>query len=123
VEILRITTIRLTLRHLAELEHAENLTDVILRWHGDPCLKEVFPVLERWRKLRRLTLDNYNNFQHKDFPPFEVFGSFIMGMNHLSYLRIPPCRSNYGQLKILSDRVNELILPERPNFKFDISYY
>ena len=47
-----------------------------------------------------------------------------MAMKHLSYLHIVPLfygRSNDNQLKILRDKVNELILPRRPNFKFDIS--
>jgi hypothetical protein len=46
-----------------------------------------------------------------------------MGMKRLSDLHIAPNydHSNYGQLQILSDQVNELILPRHTNFNFDIS--
>ena len=42
-----------------------------------------------------------------------------METKNLSYLCFYD-RSNDGQLEILRDKVNELILPRRPNFKFDI---
>ena len=46
-----------------------------------------------------------------------------MTMKHFSHLHIVPDYDdcNYGQLEILRDQVNEMILPLRPNFKFDIS--
>ena len=113
---------------LTELELAENITDITLCWFGElPCIKEVFPVLKGWRQLHRLTLRNHNyimNHRNLTCPPFQVLSDFIMGMKHLSYLHIVPHfygRSNDNQLKILRDKVNELILPRRPNFKFDIS--
>ncbi len=58
-------------------------------------------------------------------PRFELLRDFVMTMKHLSHLHIVPSydRSNYGQLEILRDKINELILPQRPNFKFDISGY
>ena len=113
---------------LTELELAENITDITLCWFGElPCIKEFFPVLKGWRQLHRLTLRNHNyiiNHRNLTCPPFQVLSDFIMGMKHLSYLHIVPLfygRSNDNQLKILRDKVNELILPRRPNFKFDIS--
>ena len=117
----------LVLRDLAELEPAENVPDITLCWFKGPCIKDVFPVLKRWRQLRRLTLNNYYMSYRKrndTCPPFEALGDFILGMNHLSHLHIvPECDgSNYGQLEILRDKVKELILPRRPNFKFNISH-
>ncbi len=112
----------LILSDLAELGPAENLTDVTLSWFKSPCIKEVFPVLKRWRKLRRLTLHNFTIYRNSICPLFEVVSDFIKEMKHLSYLHIGPyCRSIYDQLKILRNKVNEFILPRRPYFKFDIS--
>ena len=108
---------------LAELEPAENMTDVTLIWWSGPSIEEVLSVLKRWHQLHRLTLNN----QDKSVPQLELLGHFIMKMKHLSYLHIPPhfdpfsFYCNYGQLEILRDKVNEMILPQRPNFKFDIS--
>jgi hypothetical protein len=126
VEILRMNVTFLTLSDLTKLQPAENKTDFTLRWNVGPFMKEVFPVLKRWRQLRRLTLDNSDsvNSPNNIFPPFEVLDDFIMGMNYLSHLHIVPhrfFRSDVDQLKILRDQVDELILPRRPNFKFDTS--
>jgi hypothetical protein len=126
VEILRMGATFLDWEDLAELEPAENKTDFTLRWNVGPFMKDIFPIFKRWRQLRRLTLDNADsiNSPNNIFPPFEVLSDFIMEMSHLSYLHIVPhssYRSDVDQLKILYDKVNELILPRRPNFKFDIS--
>jgi hypothetical protein len=125
VENLSVFVSCLTLRDLAELEPAENTTDIYLHWFECPYIKEVFPVLKRWRHLTRLTLSISKKSLNNIFPPFEVFSNFIMGMKHLQYLHINAAsrfydRSNDDQLEILRDKVNELILPRRPNFKFSI---
>ena len=67
----------------------------------------------------RLTVWNYENIS---VLPLEVLGDVIMTMKHFSHLHIVPDYDdcNHGQLEILRDQVNELILPLRPNFKFDI---
>ena len=123
MEILRMRVTWLVETDLAELEPAENMTDVTLIWWSGPSIEEVLPVLKRWHQLHRLTLNN----QDKSVPQLELLGDFIMEMKHLSYLHIPPhfdpfsLDSNRGQLEILRDKVNEMILPQRPNFKFDIS--
>ncbi len=110
----------LTLSDLAELEPAENMTDVTLSWDQCLSIKEVFLVFKGWQKLRQLKL-TIKNSRNNIFPPVEVLGDFIMGMKQLSYLHIASNdRSNDGPLEILRDEVNELILPRRPNFKFDI---
>jgi hypothetical protein len=99
------------------------MTDITLcwGWRNRLPLKEVLPVLKRWRQLRRLTFTGLVKIEIS-VPPFEVLIDFIMAMKHLSHLHIVPGydHSN-GQLEILRDKVNELILPRRPNFKFDIS--
>ena len=73
--------------------------------------------------MNRLTFGEYSVENRIFVLPLEVLSDFIMEMKHLSNLHIAPefDRSNYDQLKILSDKVNELILPRRPNFKFDFS--
>jgi hypothetical protein len=117
----------LSLSDLAELEPAENMTDIAIFWQNGPSVQSVLQILDRWRHLNRLTLNNYIDTtpcrMNYIFPPFEKLGDFILGMKDLSYLHVVPhydC-SNDGQLKIVRDRVNELILPRRPNFTFDIS--
>ena len=120
MEILWIDVIDLFLGDLTELEPAETTTDLALFWETGPSIEEVLSVLKRWHQLHRLTLKNKQN---KSVPQLELLGDFIMEMKHLSYLHIAPHFDdpNGGQLEILRDKVNEMILPQRPNFKFDIS--
>jgi hypothetical protein len=121
-EILRVRVTYLNLRDLAELEPAENMTDITLCWYKGLSMKKVFPVLKRWRYLRRLKV--HHESDEISVPPFEVLSDFIMGMKHLSHLEIVTNHnhSNSGQLKILRDKVNKLILPRRSDFKFDINH-
>jgi hypothetical protein len=121
VEILRVHVFCLVLEDVAELELTENIADLTLRWGYGPHIKEVLPIIKIWRHLRRLTLDHFKN--HRNIiTPLEVLSDFIMEMKHLSHLHIvPQNKYNYAQLEILRDKVNELILPRRPYFKFDIS--
>jgi len=126
VEILWAAVSCLTLTDLAELEPAETMTDITLCWETGPSIEAVLPLLRRWRHLNRLTL--IDKVQTKiSVPPLEVLGDFILGMKQLTHLHIFPKYdlSNSGQLKVLRDEINELILPRRPNFTFDISlvYY
>ena len=44
-----------------------------------------------------------------------------MGMKNLSYFTFVIDQSNYGQVEIVRDKLNELILPRRSEFKFDIN--
>ena len=125
MEILWAAVSCLTLTDLAELEPAENTTNISLHWFECPYIKEVFPIIKRWRHLTRLTLSISKNSPNNIFPPFEVLSNFIVETKHLSYFDIIVSRfydgSNDDQLEILRDKVNELILPLRPNFKFNIS--
>jgi hypothetical protein len=118
VEILRMRTTYLTLSDLAEWEPAEAMADVTLSWWSGPSYENVLQMLKRWRQLRRLTLKN--DLDNTSVPPLEVLCEFITEMKHLSYLHISPHYGDSGQWKILRDKVNELILPLRPNFTFDI---
>ena len=119
MEILWIDVIDLFLGDLTELEPAETTTDLALFWETGPSIEEVLSVLKRWHQLHRLTLSN----QDKSVPQLELLGDFVMGMKHLSHLHIGPDYddANYGQLEMLRGKVNEMILPRRPNFNFDIS--
>jgi hypothetical protein len=126
VETLRMNLIALILRELAELEPAENMTDITLYWETGPSIEDALPFLKRWRHLNRLTF--IDKVQTRiSVPPLEVLGDFILGMKQLTHLHIFPKYdlSNSGQLKVLRDEINELILPRRPNFTFSISlvYY
>jgi hypothetical protein len=120
VETLCMNVTYLILRDLAELEPAENVTDITLNWDKGPSMKEVLPVLKRWRHLGRLKLEGLYCTELSDLP-FEVLSDFIMEMKRLSYLHIAPEYGHGGQLEILRDKVNEFILPRRPNFKFVIT--
>jgi hypothetical protein len=121
VEILWMDVSRLPLSDLAELEPVENMTDITLRWcwEGGPSIEEVLAIVKRWRHLKRLKLQALRT---NSVPPLYVLHDFILGMKNLSYLHIALHfdRSNSGQLEILRDKVNESILPLRPNFKFEI---
>jgi hypothetical protein len=123
VEIFRMDLILLTLGDLAELEPAETMTDITLRWDIGPSIEEALPIVKRWRHLRRLTF-SFSLPEGILVPPLKVLSDFILEMKHLSHLHIAPHRypsTGYGQLEILRDKVNEFILPRRPNFTFDIS--
>ena len=121
MEILRMRVTWLVETDLAELEPAENMTDVTLIWWSGPSIEEVLSVLKRWQQLHRLTL--WNNL-NKSVPQLELLGDFIMEMKHLTYLHLVPNndRSNCFQLETLRDKINDLVLPGRPNFKFDIRF-
>jgi hypothetical protein len=111
-------TTYLYLSDLAEWEPAETMADVTLRWRSSPSIREVLQMLKRWRQLRRLTLKNDRD---QSAPPLEVLCDFITEMKQLSYLHISPHYRVSDQWEIARDKVNELILPLRPNFTFDIS--
>ena len=119
VEILRIKIRRPSLGDLTELVPAGSTTDFTLIWGIRPSIEEVLQIVKRWRQLHRLTLRS----QNISVLPLEVLGDFVMGMKHLSHLHIAPDYddANYGQLEMLRGKVNEMILPRRPNFNFDIS--
>ena len=121
MEILSVHVFNLNLRDLAELEPAENMTDITICWDKGLSMKKLFPVLKQWRHLRRLKVRRESD--EKSVPPFKVLSDFILGMKHLSHLEIVTNHdhSNYGQLKILRDKVNKLTLPRRSDFKFDIN--
>jgi len=108
---------RLTLRDLAEWQPAENISDITLGWNEGASLLEVLPILKRWRHLKRLSVQDFFEIS---VLTFEVLSDFIMEMKHLSCLNIAPGYDDDGQMEILRDKVNELILPRRPNFKFSI---
>ena len=116
----------LSLRDFAELEPAETMTDVTLRWRNGPSIEEVLPIVKRWRHLKRLTFTDLVKTK-VSVTPSEVLKNFILQMKHLSHFHIVPHHNSDDdcdddvQLKILRDKVNGLILPRRPNFKFVIS--
>jgi hypothetical protein len=101
------------LQDFANLEYSENMTEVHLIWLRGPASEEVLPFLKKWRHLRRLTFSKWNS---QCDMPLKALCDFIMEMKHLTYLNIGPKDSNSDQL--LRAKVNELVLPRRPNFKF-----
>ena len=129
VEMLWMDVTYLPLSNLAELEPAENMTDITLRWqmgHSIDSIEKVLAIVKRWRHLKRLKLQASRTtvLWNAVFsvPPLYVLHDFILGMKNLSYLHIALHfdRSNSGQLEVLRDKVNESVLPLRPNFKFEI---
>jgi len=118
VEIFQVYVTHFPLNDLAEWEPAETMMDVTLRWESGSSIGDVLQMLKRWRQVRRLTLKNSGN---TSVPPLEVLCEFITEMKQLSYLHIAPHYRVSGQWEIARDKVNELILPLRPNFTFDIS--
>ena len=89
---------------------AENMKEVVLGWEKGPSIELVLPVVAKWRQLRKLTL--FLNKRHH--PSSEVFCDFIMGMKHLTHLRFSHHSSR--KLKPLRDKINEFVLPRRPDF-------
>ena len=94
MEILRMDIYILNLEDLAELEPAENITDVTLRWHGGPEIEDVLPILKRWRHLCRLTFVSL--YEDACFPPIQVLGDFIMGLKHFTHFTRTVPSSNLG---------------------------
>ena len=121
MEIFRMDVTRLYLSDLVELEPAVTMTDITLCWEIGPPIEYVFQILKRWRHLNRLSLMS-SVTDRRSFPLLEVvLRDFIMGMEHLSYLYIVSHYDDKVLLEMLRDIVNKLILPRRPNFKFNIS--
>jgi hypothetical protein len=94
------------------------MTDVTLSWNEVVYIEDIFPILKRWRHLKRLKFQPLLRSK-TSVPPLDVISDFIMETKHLSYLHINYC-SDSAKLKILRDKVNELFSPVRPNFKFNI---
>jgi hypothetical protein len=113
VEILEFFIVEANLKDITELA-AENMKEVKIGWSKKPSIEQVLPVLAKWRQLRKLTL--CLDFRH--FPPVEVFCDFIMRLKHLTYLRLYD--SSNPKLKPLIDKINEFVLPRRPNFDLKI---
>ncbi len=107
----------------ADLEPSENTTDVQLDWASGPSVDEVLPFFKRWQHLRRLTLSS-DFFDKRAMPP-EKLCDFIMGMKNLTYLNVGPTKFKYdcNRPEILREKVNQLVLPRRPNFKFRTAFY
>jgi hypothetical protein len=104
------------LKDFAEL-HAENIKKVYLRTDY-LSVDDVLPVLKKCRYLQRLTLD-----QLEKVPSFEVLLDFIMEMKHLTYLYLSILSDRSScceQLKSIREKTLKLVLPQRPNFKFEL---
>jgi len=89
------------------------MKEFVLDMEEGPFIEEVLPALAKCRHLRNLTL----RVDERDIPSSEVWCDFIIGMKHLTYLRLFP----NPHLKPLRDRVNEFVLLRRSNFDFDLS--
>jgi hypothetical protein len=112
VEILRVNADSASLQDFAELESAENLSEVHLSWKEGPSIEEMLPTLKRWRYLRRLTLQSRSSVPHLD-----VMCDFIMRMKHLTCFQLTVI---CAQPETLRDQIKEKVLPRRPNFELTI---
>jgi hypothetical protein len=92
---------------------AENVKEVKLGWDKGPSIEQVLPVLAKWRHLRKLTF----LLDERHYPSSEVLCDFIMGMKHLRYLNL--LSGSNPQVKPLIDKINEFVLPRRPNFELE----
>ena len=119
MEILRVDSLNITQRDLAELEHYTNLKEVHLRWLDDSSVKEAFKVLKGCTNLRRLTLGNWKK---KFYLRSKELSDFIKELKHLRFLHVI-YRDNLscGHFKSLVGEVEAFVLPLRPNFKFYVS--
>ena len=109
MEILEFYIRKATLKDLTEWA-AENMKEVDLCWDKGPSIEQVLTVLAKWRQLRKLTLF----LDERSHPSSEVFCDFIMGMKYLTHLRFS--QNSSRKLKPLRDKINEFVLPRRPNF-------
>ena len=89
---------------------AENMKEVVLGWGKGPSIEQVLPVLAKCRQLRKVTLISGERQQ----PSSEVVCNFMMGMKHLKYLDL--FSDSNPKFKPLCDKINEFVLPRRPNF-------
>jgi len=112
VEKLQFASSKANLKNITQWA-AENMTDVDVGWDKGPSFEQVLPVLVKWRQLRKATLPSHG----KHYPSSEVLCNFIMRMKHLKYLDLS---SDYNpELKPLLDKINEFVLPRRPNFHLE----
>ena len=111
MEILEIYFKKANLKDVTDLA-AENMKEVELVWEKGHSIAQVLPVLAKWRQLRKLTLF----LDERHHPSSEVFCDFIMGMKNLTYLRLYPNSNSNLKLKPLREKINEFVLPRRPNF-------
>jgi hypothetical protein len=112
VEILEFFIRKAKLKDITEWV-AENMTEVELGWDKGPSIEQVLPVLRKWRQLKKVTL----RLHGRHYPSPEVLCDFIMGIKHLKYLNL-----RFGpnpELKPLLDKINEFVLPRRPDFHLE----
>ena len=109
IEDLEVDCHRANLKDITKLT-AENIKKVKLRWTIGPSIEEVLPVLAKWRHLQKLALI----IDGRDFPSSDVLCDFIMKMKHLRHLRL--FHDSNPQVNSLRDKINEFVLPRRPNF-------
>jgi hypothetical protein len=86
---------------------AENIKNI--HWDIGPSIEDL-PVLAKCRRLRKLALF----LDGRDFPSSEVLCDFIMRMKHLRHLRL--VHNSNLEVNSLRDKINEFVLPRRPNF-------
>jgi hypothetical protein len=104
------------LQDFDELQSTESLKDVRLNWEEGLFIGDILPIVKKWRNLRRLTLISRSE---RSVLQFKVLCDFILGMKHLTYLKIT---LNCVQPESLRDKIHEIVLPRRPNFEFNVSH-
>ena len=114
MEILRLNVTNASLQDLADLDFFENMTDVSLRWFMGPSINEVLPILKRLRHLRRFS----SRIWKSPAPSIKLLCNIITEMKQLTYLHLHFDHFEIVPLQTLRDKVNEIILPVRPSFKF-----
>ena len=114
VQILRLNVTKASLQDLADFELPENMTDVSLQWFMGPSINKILPILKRLWHLRRFS----SRIWKSPAPSIKLLCNIITEMKHLTYLHLHFDHFEIVPLQTLRDKVNEIILPVRPSFKF-----
>ena len=113
MEILKLSFLKAQPQDFAEF-NSTNMREIQLVLNKGLSIEEVLLVLGKCRQLRKVRLVVGKAL----VPTFEVLCNFIMVMNHLEYLYLS--LDTNRELKLVRDKIHECILPNRPNFKFDV---
>jgi hypothetical protein len=92
------------------------MTQVRISWGFGHSIEDILPVLERWRQLRRLTLQSRSE-ESSSVPQVQAICDFIMKMKNLTYFKLS---LNCAQLESFRDEITKVLLPLRPKFELKI---
>jgi hypothetical protein len=92
------------------------MTQVRISWGFGHSIEDILPVLERWRQLRRLTLQSRSE-ESSSVPQVQAICDFIMKMKNLTYFKLS---LNCAQPESFREEVINVLLPRRLNFELNV---